>query len=191
MGALAVGRSNEADGAGRQAGGFERRAQHLVDEDRHRTQGGAPGPEHRGIEALEELPRDVQRDVRSGLEVRTDRADRDAALAYLETVGQRPGGDLALERRDLRRPVHLLGETLDPARIQTEPVEQAVVEPALGILDVCLVGGQDRRLALPHERGGVVSVSATASSVSRGVARFASLASRRSNSRDRHVRSFP
>ena len=65
---------------------LERRPQHLVDERRDGAERGAARPEHRGVQALQQLPGDVERDVRPRLEVRADRPDRDPPLADDEAV---------------------------------------------------------------------------------------------------------
>ena len=55
-GALAVGRADEPDGARREPGALERRAQHVVDERGDRAERGAAGAQHGRVQALQQLP---------------------------------------------------------------------------------------------------------------------------------------
>ena len=128
--AFALGRADEPDRAGRESGGFESGAQNLVDKDGHGPQCGAAGPEHRGVEALEQLAGDVERDVRSRLEVRSDRPDRDAPLAHAKPVRERPRAGFALERRELRHDRDLAHEIVHAVVVEAQPVERPFVEAA-------------------------------------------------------------
>ena len=98
-GALPIRGAHETDRRRRQSRPLERRTKHIVDERRHRPQRGAARAEHPGVAALQQLSRDVDRNVGPRFEVRADDADRDPPLGDEKTVGQRPRGDLALERR--------------------------------------------------------------------------------------------
>jgi hypothetical protein len=62
---------------------------------------------------------------------------------------------IALERLDRGHGLDLLGERLDARRAQAQAVERPLVEPSRGRLAVGLVGGEDGRTALAHERGGL------------------------------------
>ena len=77
--ALPVARADEPDGSGRQARRLEGRTQDLVDEDGHGSECGCAGPQHRRIEALQELACDVECHVGTSLEVGTHRPDRECA----------------------------------------------------------------------------------------------------------------
>ena len=152
-GPLSIGRADEPDGAGRQAGSLEGGAQDVVHEHGHRAQRGSACAEHGRVQALQELAGDVQSDVRSGFEVRADDADRDPTLRDLETVLQRPGRDLALERLDRRDGLDLLRQGVDTRAVQAQTVDHPVVEPVLGGFDIGFVGREDLVRSLPNERG--------------------------------------
>ena len=151
--ALAIRRAHEPDRAARKPRVLERGPQHVVDEHGHRAQRGAPGAQDGGVEALQQLPGDVERDVRARLEVRADRADRDPPLADHEPVRERARADLALERRQRGHRLDLRRERVDPALVEPEPVEHPLVELPLGGGAVRLVREQDLGAALAHERG--------------------------------------
>ena len=170
-------RADEPDRARRQACTLESRAQHLVDEHGHRAQRGAAGAQDDRVQALQELPGDVERDVRPGLEVRADRADRDPPLADLEAVGQRPRAEVALERLDRCGRRHLFGEALDTLLVKAQPVERRLVETPGGGLIVGLVRRQDRGAALPDECCGLAERGGDGVVAEEGGARLAATAS--------------
>ena len=89
---------------------------------------GAAGAQDGRVQALQELPGDVDRDVRPRLEVRADRADRDAPGLDAEPVLERPAILGPLERRQLRELRELIRERGDPRVVEPEPVERALVE---------------------------------------------------------------
>ena len=149
-GALAVGRADETDSLRREAGGRERRPEHLVDEDGDRAQRRAPGPQHRCVQALQQLPGDVEGDVRPGLEVRADGADRDPPHRHAEAVLELPTVLVALEWWERGELCELLGQRLDPRRVEPQAVERAGVEPAGGF-DVRGVRCGDRVPSLADE----------------------------------------
>jgi hypothetical protein len=130
----------------------ERRPQHLVDEHGDRAKGGAAGAEDGRVEALQELPGHVDRDVRARLEVRTDGADRDAPRLDAQTVLQRPRILCPLELRQLRELGELRGNRVDSRVGEAEPVERARVEVGGG--DVVGIRRGDRVTPLRHELRG-------------------------------------
>ncbi len=132
---------------------LERRAEYLVDERRHGVQCGAAGAQHRRVEALQELPGDVDRDVRPRLEVRAYGADRNPAHADTQAVLELPAVLVAVERRQRGELCELLAERGDPARIEPQPVECALVEPPRGCLDIGSVRTRDRVALLVDELG--------------------------------------
>ena len=147
------GERTRPDGTRREPRLLERGPQDLVDEQRDRPERRAARPQDRGVEALQQLAGDVERDVRSGLEVRADGADRDPPLADPEAVLERPRADLALERLDLGDGLDLLGETLEAGVVQAQPVEHPLVDAARSRLAVGCVRGEDLCPSLPHEYG--------------------------------------
>ncbi len=153
-GALAFGRADESDGAGRETCALERRAQNLVDEHRDSTESGTARTEDSRVQALQQLARDVERDVRPRFEVRSDGSDRDSALADPQAVRQCPRFDLALERRDRSHGLDLPGEAVDPVLVEAQPVEHAFVEAIFRRLVVGGVRREDLGAALPDEGGG-------------------------------------
>ena len=114
---------------------------------------GAAGPEHRGVQALEQLAGDVERDVRPRLEVRSDRADRDPPLAHAKPVRERPRVGFALERRELRHDRDLTHETVDAVVVEAQPVERPLVEAAGRGLVVGRVRGEDLAAPFADESG--------------------------------------
>ena len=169
-GALAVGRAGEPDGRRRQPRVLERRPEDLVDEHGDRSERRAARAEHGGVQGLQQLPGDVDRDVRPRLEVRADGADRDAAHRDLQAVVELPRVLVALERRQRRELRELLGERVDARGVEPEPVERALVEPVRR-RDV---GGvrrrRSRRARSPTSCAARSSACVTASSVSSGTA---------------------
>ena len=151
--AFALRRADEPDRARRESGSFESGTQNLVDEHGHGPQCGAAGPEHRGVQALEQLAGDVERDVRPRLEVRSDRADRDAPLAHAKPVRKRPRVGFALERRELRHDRDLTHETVDAVVVEAQPVERALVEAAGRGLVVGRIRGEDLVAPFADESG--------------------------------------
>jgi hypothetical protein len=87
---------HQSDRLGRKARFLERGAQYVVDEHGDGAESRGAGAQHDGVQALQQLAGDVQRDVRPRLEVRADHADRDPPLRDDQTVGERPAADLAL-----------------------------------------------------------------------------------------------
>ncbi len=148
---LAVGGANEPDRGTRQPGCLEGGPEHVVHEDRDRSERGAAGAEHGGVEALEELSGDVERDVRARLEVRPDGADRDPALRHPQAVLERPRVGLSREGLDLGHRLDLARELLEAGIVEPEAIERPRVEPALRRIAVRAVRGEDRRAALAHE----------------------------------------
>ena len=153
--------------SGRQAGPLERRPQHVVDEHGDRAERRAAGPQHGGVQALQELPGDVERDVRARLEVRADRPDRDPPLADDQAVRERPRADLPLERLDRGRRLDLAGDRLDPPVVEAEPIEHPLVQLPGGRIRVGSVRREDRRRRSRTSAAGLASAAATASSVRR------------------------
>ncbi len=149
--ALPIRRPYEADCTGRKPGLDERRPEHVVDERRDRAQRRATGAQHSRVEALEELTRDVERDVRPRLEVRPDDADRDPALAHTQSIRERPRRNLPLERRDPGHRLDLGSEALDPHVVEREAVEHPRVETVLCVGHVRGVRSEHERPPLPHE----------------------------------------
>ena len=117
--ALAIGRAHEPDRGRRQPGPVERRTQHVVDERRDGAQRRAARPQYRRVQALEQLPRDVERDVRPGLEVRADGPDRDPPLVHDETVREGARADLALQRLERGCRLHLRDELVQARIVET------------------------------------------------------------------------
>ncbi len=154
-GAVAVGASGR--GRPRPAAGrcpLERRAQDLVDEDGDGAQRGAARPQHGGVEALQQLARHVESDVRPCLEVRADGPDRDPPLAHVEPVRQRPATrsrDRAGRMAAMRRPARRARRPGRPSRRRRSSVPSSSRPGRL--LDVRLVGGEELSPALTDERG--------------------------------------
>ena len=144
---------HQADRLGRKARFLERGAHHVVDEHGDGAEGGGAGSEHDGVQALQQLAGDVQRDVRPRLEVRADHADRDPPLRDDQAVGERPAADLALERVESRRRQKLALEDGHPSVVQPQPVDRAFVEPARCGFDVGIVGGEHLAAAFAQHRG--------------------------------------
>ena len=140
--AFPLGRADEPDGARRQTGGLERRAERLVDKHGHRAQRGAAGAQDGRVQALQQLTGDVEGDVRARLEVGADGPDRDAPFAHLEAVRERPRIDLALQRLDRRHGLDLGGQPLHPLVVEPQAVR--------GRLAVGRVGLEDLRAPLQH-----------------------------------------
>ena len=92
------------------------------------------------------------------LEVRADDADRNPPLRHDEPVRKRPRAQLPLERLERRGRAHARRDRLEPAVVETEPVERARVEPSGSGLQVELVRGEDLGAALGQERDRAASV---------------------------------
>jgi hypothetical protein len=151
--ALALGRAHEPDGPSRQARRLQRGSQDLVHEGGHGGECRSARPQHRRVEALQQLAGDVERDVWPRLEVCSDSPDRDSALAHAQAVRERPGSSLALERLDLGHRLQPASELLDAPVVEPQSVERACVEPAGRRLDVNGVCLEQESLLRPHERG--------------------------------------
>ena len=151
-GSLALGRAHKPDRCRWQAGPLQPRAQHVVDQHGHRAQRRRAGPQHRCIEAFQQLAGDIESDIRARLEVRADRPDRHAPLAHAQTVCKRPRRHLALQRRQSRGHLQPASQPLDPRLVQAKPVEHALVQPGGSRLAISPIGGQDPRAALARER---------------------------------------
>ena len=151
--AFAIGRADEPDGAGGQTRVLEGGPQNVVDENRDRAQRRSSGAQDRRVEALQQLTRDVEGDVGTSFEVRADGPDRNATLADLEPVRQRPGVDLAFQRRDRRHRLDLLRECLYPLVVEPEAVEHPLVQAPCGLVVVDLVRAEDLGPALAHKSG--------------------------------------
>ena len=149
--ALAIGGADEPDRSGWQAGVLESWSQHVVDEDGHGAESGATSAQNSCVQALQQLASDVEGDVRPSLEVRADSPDRDPPLADLEAVRQRPGVDLALERRDRRYRLDLLRERLHSLVVEAQPVEHALVQAFGRLVVVSFVRGEDLGPALAYK----------------------------------------
>src|SRR3990172_8278208 len=134
--ALALGGAHEPDRTRREAGPLERWAEDLVDEDGDGAERRAAGAQDAGVQALQELPGDVEGDVRARLEVRPDRADGNAALLHEEAVLEAALADLALEGLELCHAADLGGERFDALLVESQAVERSLVEPACRPLDV-------------------------------------------------------
>ena len=132
----------------------ERGPKDLVDEHRDGAECRAACPQYGRVQALEQLPGHVERDVRARLEVRADGPDRDPALADAKAVRKRPGVGLALERRDVRKHLELARERLHPRVVEAKSVERPRVETSARLLDVHRIRLEDRCPAVAHERSG-------------------------------------
>ncbi len=169
--ALPVARADEPDGSGRQARRLEGRTQDLVDEDGHGSECGCAGPQHRRIEALQELACDVECHVGTSLEVGTHRPDGNAPLGDLETVLERPRAGVSLEWIDFRHRLDLPRKALDSLLVQPQPVERSLVEPTRRGRHIGCVRCEYRHRALAREsrraaerlRDGVVAQEARGS----------------------------
>ena len=109
-GSLAVGESARASTRPRAAAPFLRRAGLSTSSTSMVTVRSA-APLRCGAQpcqALQELAGDIERDVGARLEVRADDPDRNSPLAHPETVVERPGIDLALERVERAHGLDLL-----------------------------------------------------------------------------------
>ena len=167
-----VGGTHEPDGARWQPAGLQCRTQHVVDERRHGAERGAAGSQHGRVEALEKLPRHVERHVRTSLEVRADRPDGNPPLAHAQAVRERPRVDLAFERLD---PAIASSCVARPSTRASSSRSRSSV-PRRGarlLLDVERIGREHRRAPLAHERRCGRSASLTRSSASAGAASFA------------------
>ena len=125
---LTVRRAHESDHVRRQPRIGQRRAKHLVDERGDGTKRRTARPQHGAVQALQQLSRHVDGDVRPRFEVRADDADRDAPLRDLEAVRQRPGRDLTVERRQGGQLAQLRLDPCQPLGVEAKPIERALVE---------------------------------------------------------------
>ncbi len=151
LGSLPARRPDEADRFAGQADLLERRTKHPVDERRHGRERGASGTEDDRVAALEQLGRDIGRDVRPRLEVRADDADRNPALRHLQAVGQPPRPDFPLERRQCRRRGEARGDPLDTSLVEPQPVERPRIQARQSAGHVRLVRRQDLHRPLAQE----------------------------------------
>jgi len=142
---LAVGGAYELDGLGPEAGLGKPGSDHQVDQRRGAAQAGASGAEHPGVAGLHELGGEVDGDVRAGLVVGADDADRHAPFLQLEPVVELPAPDDALQRGQRRQGTHLPGDAGEADLVEAEPVEAARRQRRRGTLHVLLVGAQECR----------------------------------------------
>ena len=129
--ALAIRGAHESDRRGRKARCLERGAQHVVDEHGDGAERRAAGAEHDGVQALQQLAGDVERDVRPRLEVRADDADRDPPLR--DDAGRwRASGCRSRARAASSAAVawSWRASDVDARVVQPQPVERAFVESA-------------------------------------------------------------
>ena len=150
-GALTIGRADEPDRPAGQPGALERGPEHVVHECGDRAERGTSRAQDGGVEALQELSGNVERDVRPRLEVRADRADRDPPLAHAQPVRKRPGAGLALERLDPGHRLELAREALDPGVVETQPVERPVVDASPRGVAVLAVHAEQEVPPLEHQ----------------------------------------
>jgi hypothetical protein len=133
---------------------------HLIRQRDRRPQRRASGAQHARVAGLDELRGYVDDDVRPGLEVRADHADRAAPFGDDEPAGQvadLPAGGFGL---DAGQDLQLGGHRLEATGVEPEPVADAVRQALSGGgPHVLLIGRQDggsgdvERLRHRAERG--------------------------------------